>query len=95
MIIRSIDHKGLRNFLSYGDKSGLNSASIPKLVNMISYIQAMKTAEELTAIKGWRAHKLIGDLKDYWSLTITSNRRLIFKVSKEYEIINLDIVDYH
>ena len=43
----------------------------------------------------WRAHQLTGDRRGTWSLTVSRNWRLTFRVSPEGEIENLDFEDYH
>ena len=48
----------------------------------------------MKAFPGWRLHPLAGDLKGYWSVSITGNWRLIFRF-KDGDAHDLDLVDYH
>ena len=43
---------------------------------------------------GWRLHRLTGDLRDFWSLSVTGNWRLIFRFENG-DAFDLDLVDYH
>ena len=43
---------------------------------------------------GWRLHPLKGDLAGFWSLTVASNWRLVFRFD-EGDASELDLVDYH
>ncbi|MBO9125238.1 MULTISPECIES: type II toxin-antitoxin system RelE/ParE family toxin [unclassified Rhizobium] len=96
MRIRNILHKGLRRFVVDDDASGLQPAVVAKLRRMISYLQDMQTEHELRAIPSWKAHQLTGDRKGTWSLFVTKNWRLTFRIdNSEIEIIDLNYEDYH
>ncbi len=60
---------------------------------------AMETAEEVAQLglfPGWRLHQLKGDLKGYWSLTVTGNWRLIFRHDEQTNTASdIDLTDYH
>lgn len=46
------------------------------------------------AIPGWRLHQLTGDLRGFWSVSITGNWRLIFRFVAG-DAFDLDLMDYH
>ncbi len=63
---------------------------------MISFMQDMKGEDDLRTVPNWRAHQLTGRRKGEWSLFVTKNWRLTFKVDDEaMEILDLDYEDYH
>ncbi len=96
MKIRNALHKGLRRFIEKDDPSGLPPAVISKLRVMISFLQDMGREEELRAVPSWKAHLLTGDRKGTWSLLVTKNWRLTFRVDRaEIEIVDLNYEDYH
>ena len=96
MRIRNVLHKGLRRFIENDDKSGIQAAVAEKLRRMISFLQDMEEEDELRTIPGWKAHQLTGDRKGTWSLSVTRNWRLTFRVDQnQIEIIDLDYEDYH
>lgn len=96
MRIRNILHRGLRRFVEADDPSGLPSAAVPKLRRMISYLQDMERSEELWLVPSWKAHTLSGDRKETWSLFVTRNWRLTFRIDQsEIEIVDLNYEDYH
>ena len=45
-------------------------------------------------LPGYRLHPLKGDLKGYWSISISGNWRLIFRF-EEGDAYDVDLVDYH
>ena len=45
-------------------------------------------------LPGYRLHPLKGDLKGYWSISISGNWRLIFRF-EDGDAYDVDLVDYH
>jgi proteic killer suppression protein len=96
MRIRNVLHKGLRRFIEDDDTSGIQAAVAEKLRRIISFLQEMEKEAELNAVPSWKAHQLSGDRKGTWSLFVTRNWRLTFRIDKAgIEIIDLDYEDYH
>lgn len=96
MIIRNVIHKGLQRFIEFDDARGLQAAFVPKLRRMISFLQDMETIDELRTIPSWKAHQLTGNRKGSWSLLVSKNWRLTFRITDdEIEIIDLNFEDYH
>ena len=47
-------------------------------------------------IPNWRAHQLSGRRKEVWSLTVTGNWRITFRIDPNIDsIIDLNYEDYH
>ena len=96
MKIRNVNHKGLRRFIENDDVSGLQPAVVAKIRRMVSFLQDMDQEDELKAVPSWRAHLLAGDRKGTWSLFVTKNWRMTFRIDQnDIEIIDLDYEDYH
>lgn len=96
MKIRNVIHRGLRRFIERNDASVLSSTVVEKVRNMVTFLQEMEDAKELHDIPRWKAHQLTGDRKGTWSLSVTRNRRITFKIDQsEGEILDLDYEDYH
>ena len=95
MQIESIRHKALRNFVETGKPRGLNANLVGRLTNMIAYLAAIETVEELHVPPNWGAHELTGDRAGTWSLTVTKNWRMTFRLDEEGAIVDLDMEDYH
>lgn len=96
MRIRNVVHKGLRRFIEEDDSSGLQPAVVQKLRWILSFLQDMEREEELRSVPSWKAHQLSGDRKGTWSLFVTRNWRITFRVDEDaVEILDLDYEDYH
>jgi len=85
----------LRRFVESDDGSGLPAQAVEKIRRMITFLQDMEHVQELRAIPTWKAHMMSGDRAGTWSLFVTRNWRLTFKIDKDVEIIDLDYEDYH
>ena len=89
-------HKGLRRFIENDDASELQSAVVTKVQRIVSFLQDMEREDELRAVPSWKANMLTGDHKGTWSLFVTKNWRMIFRIDREeIENIDLDYEDYH
>ena len=56
----------------------------------------MEGEDEIRAVPSWKAHQLTGRRKGTWSLSVTKNWRMTFRIDREeIEIIDLDYEDYH
>jgi toxin HigB-1 len=96
MKIRNVIHKGLRRFIEDDDASGLQPAVVVKVQRIVSFLQDMEQEDELRTVQSWKAHMLTGDSKGTWSLSVTRNWRMTFRIDREeIEIIDLDYEDYH
>ncbi|MBE7219219.1 MAG: type II toxin-antitoxin system RelE/ParE family toxin [Caulobacteraceae bacterium] len=95
MLIRSISHKGLRRLVEEDDRRGLDAQIAPKLRRMLSFLEDATDVKALESVPVWRAHQLTGDLRGVWSLSVTRNWRLTFRLDEDGAVIDLDLEDYH
>lgn len=93
--IESIKYKALRSFAETGKPRGLPGNLIGRLRNMLAYLAAIETAEELSTPPNFGAHKLTGDRDGIWSLTVTKNWRMTFRINEAGAIEDIDLEDYH
>ena len=95
MQINSIQHKGLRVFAETGNPVGLHGNLVERLRNMLAFLAAIESIEELRIPPNFGAHLLRGDRAGVWALTVTRNWRMTFCVNAALEIENMDLEDYH
>jgi len=94
--IRSFAHKGLKRLYLEDNIKALPTGTADKLRKMLAFLDGMQDPEELRSLTAWRAHTLTGDRKGAWSLSVTRNQRLTFRIdTAELEICDLDLEDYH
>ena len=92
-MIVSLRHKGLKLFYEKGDSSKLQPHHVSKIRLILSRLDAAKNASDMN-VPGYDLHQLTGDLKDFWSVKVDKNYRIIFKVMGE-DAHDVDYIDYH
>ena len=96
MQIRNFVHRGLKRLYTDDNPKGLPADAVDKIRKMLAFLQDMKDASEMRSIPAWKAHHMSGDRKGTWSLYVTRNWRLTFKVdAAENEIRDVNYEDYH
>jgi proteic killer suppression protein len=95
MKVRSVKHKDLRRLIEHDDGAGLQADVIDKIRKIVAFLQDMERDDELRTIPSWKAHRLTGDRKGTWSLFVTRNWRITFRIDRaENAIVDLDYEDY-
>ena len=94
MDIESVRHKGLRRFFETGNAKGL-VGDVERLRKMLAFIDAAENLEELGTPPNFGFHELKGDRAGVWSMTVTRNWRLTFRVDVQGALIEIDLEDYH
>lgn len=96
MRIRNFLHKGLKRLYLEGSPKSVSPDAADKLRKMLAFLDAMEDAEELRSLTAWKAHLLTGDRKGTWSLSVTRNFRLTFRIdAAEHEVCDVNLEDYH
>lgn len=94
--IGSFAHKGLKRLYEEDVTKGVPPESVDKLRKMLTFLDEMESPEELRTLPSWKAHLLAGGRKGCWSLSVTANRRLTFRIDpEERSICDLNLEDYH
>jgi toxin HigB-1 len=94
--IRNFVHKGLKKLYEDDVTKGVPPDAVDKLRKMLTFLDDMDDPEELRTLPSWRVQILTGDRKGTWSLSVTANRRLTFRIDAgEQEIYDANLEDYH
>lgn len=94
-MIVSIKHKGLRLLWEEGKGSKLPADLVSRIERILQVIDSAKQVpQDFEAFKNWNIHRLTGDLKDYWSVKVNKNFRIIFRFDGQ-NAYDLEFIDYH
>jgi len=94
--IRNFLHKGLKQLYLEDKTKGVPPGSVDKLRKILAYLENMEAPEELHSLLTWKPHALTGSRKGWWSLHVTRNRRLTFRIDTVEEgICDVNLEDYH
>ena len=92
-MIVSIVHKGLKLLWYRNDSSKLPFDQVRKIREILYSLDTAKSITDLD-LPGFRLHPLKGVLSNYWSISVRSNWRVIFKFENG-EAHLIDYLDYH
>jgi proteic killer suppression protein len=96
MKIRSFVHKGLKKLYAEDSVTGVPPDTVDKLRKMLAFLDEMDDPDELRTLPSWKAHALTGGRQGVWSLSVTGNRRLTFRIEiADREICDVNLEDYH
>ncbi len=92
-MIGSFRHRGLKRLYERGDRSRVRADMADRIENILSVLDMALTIDDID-VTGYRLHKLTGDLRGFWSVTVRANWRIIFRFS-DGEATDVDLIDYH
>jgi proteic killer suppression protein len=94
-MIQNFKHKGLRLLWEQNDGSKLPADLISRIERMLEVLDSVaQVPEDFGAYQNWNIHKLSGELKNFWSLKVNKNYRIIFRFDGQHAF-DLDYIDYH
>lgn len=91
--IISIRHKNLRLYYEEGSSAKLPHDQLTKIARILTALDAVSTENDIKAL-GSGIHKLTGDMKEFWSIKVSANYRIIFRF-EDGDIFDVDYIDYH
>jgi toxin HigB-1 len=92
-MIRSFRHRGLKRLYERDDASRIHAAYRKKLARILADLDSARNAQDMN-FPGLRLHPLTGDLKGFWSVSVSGNWRVVFRFD-DTDVVDVDLVDYH
>ena len=77
-----------------GSRRGVRSDLVAKIEDILHAIEQAQRVEQIGLFPGWKLHPLKGGRIGEWSVWVTGNYRLTFRVEGE-DVSNVDLEDYH
>lgn len=92
-MIKTIRHRGLKRLFEKGDGSRLDPRLLDKVGRVLTLLQQAATPEDMN-LPGFVLHPLTGDLRGFWSVRVSGNWRVIFRI-EDGHARDVDLIDYH
>lgn len=92
-MIKSWNHVGIKKFFITGNKSGITASHEKRLKIILQRLNAAAKPEDMNT-PGMKFHKLAGNLRGYYAVTVNANWRIIFRFDG-IDAIDIDYIDYH
>ena len=88
-MIKSFEHKGLKDFFETGLKKGIQPNHSAKLARILDRLDASTCPQDMN-LPSYHLHPLQGNRKDTWSVWVDENWRVTFY----FEGIDAYLVNY-
>ena len=96
MNLRSVRHRGLRRLIAADDARGIPTNMSDRVRKVVAALILAESLDQFIsdAPPGWRIHRLSGDRRGEWSVSVTRNWRITF-VEEDSQIDQVNLEDYH
>lgn len=92
-MIKSLKHRGLKRLYEKGDRSGIRADQLETVERILTLLDAATTPQALD-LPRYHLHRLKGDMKGYWAVTVRANWRIIFKF-EDGNAVDVALIDSH
>ena len=86
-------HKGLKRLFEKDDPSGIRPGLRDKVRTVLAQLNEARTIEDMR-MTSFHLHRLQGDMKDLWSVTVRANWRIVFRFT-DGDATDVELIDYH
>jgi proteic killer suppression protein len=73
---------------------GFPAGTSKRIRDILLALDQAARIDYMDAYPGWRLHPLKGDLRGFWSVSVSGNWRVIFRFDNGMAY-DVDLVDYH
>jgi proteic killer suppression protein len=90
-MIENFKDRRLKRLYERGDRSKIRADLVDKVERILARLDQALVIEDMN-LPGYRLHELKGDLKGFWSVSISGNWRIIFhfESGKAHDIEGVD-----
>jgi proteic killer suppression protein len=92
-MIHNFRHKGLKQLFESGISAGVNTQHVTRLRRILALLETAETLDDMD-LPGLNLHELKGERKGTWSVKVSGNWRVTFKI-KQGNAIDVNYEDYH
>jgi len=93
VVIESFKHKGLKKLFEDDDRRKVPGAHRDKIARILARLNEAVKVQNM-GLSGYKLHPLKGDLAGFWSVSVSGNRRIIFRF-EDGAAHDVDLIDYH
>jgi proteic killer suppression protein len=92
-MIENFKDRRLKRLYERGDRSKIRADLVDKVERILARLDQALVIEDMN-LPGYRLHELKGDLKGFWSVSISGNWRIIFRFESG-KACDIEMIDYH
>jgi len=92
-MIKTFKSSALKKFWQRNQKQFVPANYCQKIKRILTGLDRCIDAEEMN-LPAYRLHQLSGGLAGFWSIKVSANWRIIFRM-EDGNIYDVDLIDYH
>ena len=92
-MIRSFAHRGLKRLYERDEKGQVPPDQLAAIQDILLFLDVAEQPRDLDR-PGWKLHPLKGSYKGFWSVKVSRNWRIIFRI-KDADVFDVNLIDYH
>ena len=92
-MIENFKDRGLKRLYERGDRSKIRADLVDKVERVLARLDQALVIDDMN-LPGYRLHELKGDLKGFWSVSLSGNWRIIFRFESG-KACEIEMIDYH
>ncbi len=92
-MIQKFKHKGLKQLFETGSSAGINPQHETRLRQILALLETAETLDDMD-LPGLNLHELKGERKGTWSVKVSGNWRVTFKL-QQGDAFDINYEDYH
>jgi len=93
-VIRSWADRKSQRFFELGKRSGFRGMDVDAAEDLLAVLDSARSLGDISPLKSVGLHKLSGDRKGQWAMTINGPWRICFRF-KEGDAYDVQLIDYH
>lgn len=83
----------MKRLYERGDRSKIRADLVDKVERILARLDQALVIDDMN-LPGYRLHELKGDLKGFWSVSVSGNWRIIFRFENG-KARDVEMIDYH
>ena len=93
-MIRSWADRRSQRFYELGKRTGFRGMDVAMAEDLLAALDAATSLRDLSPLRSVRLHKLTGERKGQWAMTVNGPWRICFRFD-DGDACDVSIVDYH
>ncbi len=92
-MIKNFLHRGLKQFFIEDEKKLLSAKDLPRISRILDRLDSAVRIQDMN-LPGYKLHKLIGNKNNFWSVSVSGNWRITFRLENG-DVYDVNLEDYH
>ena len=92
-VIKNFKSRALKRFYVRGDNNRISADHLVQVKDILVRLDVSASPEDMD-LPGFHLHRLKGEYRGFWAVTVSANWRIIFRF-EDSNVVDVDYLDYH